>query len=203
PRTVSQRRADFLAALAGRMLSERNAEASAPIATVDVVVDAEHLARLAARGAMTVPGDVVGAGLAADAAGGRVGPDPPGGGPSGVCWADAVGTGPVPGPTLVQLLCDSWVGRIVMAGRSEPLDVGRRTRTWSAAQRRAIVARDRHCTHPGCTRGPEWCQIHHIVPWDLHGDTDVGNGTLLCLWHHTHHHLTGRHRHRRRPLVTA
>ncbi|MEZ5142041.1 MAG: HNH endonuclease signature motif containing protein [Acidimicrobiales bacterium] len=68
---------------------------------------------------------------------------------------------------------------------------------WSDAQRRAIIACDGHCTHPGCTRGPEWCDIHHVQGWDDGGPTDVANGTLRCRWHHTWHHL--RHRdHRRR-----
>jgi len=106
-------------------------------------------------------------------------------------WSDVLGTGPRPAHTLVQLLCDSWIGRVAMTGRSEVLDVGRRTRTWSPPQRRAIVARDGHCTHGDCTRGPEWCQIHHIDPWDPDGETNIANGTLLCTWHHTHHHVYG------------
>ena len=105
-----------------------------------------------------------------------------------VGWCDAIGSGPRPAHTVVQLLCDSWIGRVAMTGRGEVLDVGRRTRTWSPAQRRAIVVRDGHCTHGTCTRGPEWCQIHHVDPWDPVGETNIDNGTLRCLWHHTHHH---------------
>ena len=199
PRTLPQRRADFVSALAARFLSESNAAASAPVATVDVVVDAEVLAQIALRSADMTAGDGHGDGS-------RAGPEPPLGrsgspprarradGTTGVGrlgqlgWCDAIGSGPRPAHTVVQLLCDSWIGRVAMSGRGEVLDVGRRTRTWSPAQRRAIVVRDGHCTHPGCTRPPEWCQIHHVDPWDPDGETNIDNGTLRCLWHHTHHH---------------
>ena len=208
PRTLPQRRADFVSALAARFLSESNAGASAPVATVDVVVDAEVLAHIARRGQDQGQGATP-AGHDHDDA--RAGPEPrspssppvrsAGGrrvhradGSTGVGrlglvgWCDAIGSGPRPAHTVVQLLCDSWIGRVAMTGRGEVLDVGRRTRTWSPAQRRAIVVRDGHCTHGTCTRGPEWCQIHHVDPWDPVGETNIDNGTLRCLWHHTHHH---------------
>ncbi len=208
PRTLPQRRADFVSALAARFLSEANAGASAPVATVDVVVDAEVLAQIARRHDHDHDHDGDhGHDHGHDHDDARAGPEPPPGrsvvgprvrradGTTGVGqvgrlgWCDAIGSGPRPAYTVVQLLCDSWIGRIAMTGRGEVLDVGRRTRTWSPAQRRAIVARDGHCTHPGCTRPPEWCQIHHVDPWDPVGETNIDNGTLRCLWHHTHHHV--------------
>lgn len=98
--------------------------------------------------------------------------------------AELEGVGPV-GPELMsQLGCDASVRRVVMAGGSQPLDVGRRTPIISAALRTALVARDRHCTFPSCERPPSWCDGHHIVPWLRGGATDLDNLTLLCRRHH-------------------
>jgi hypothetical protein len=87
------------------------------------------------------------------------------------------------------LACDSSVSRIVFGPDSEILDAGRKTRVWSPAQRRAIVARDRHCTAPGCERPARWCDVHHIDHWADDGETSVDRGRLLCRFHHTLEHL--------------
>ncbi|MFN8040156.1 MAG: DUF222 domain-containing protein [Acidimicrobiales bacterium] len=257
PRTVAQRRADFLVALAARALAETNGAAGGPVATIDVIVDLERLAAAVPalvagpadgnghdhndndhhhdhdhddhdqghidraepgdqddRGSHDEPGhdprhDRRGQPADDDDRGRQRGspptlgdllavlrPDPHG-------WGDAIGVGPLPVHLLAQLACDCWMGRTVMAGPSVPLDVGRRRRTFTDDQRRAIVARDRHCTHPRCTRGPEWCQIHHLDDWDHDGPTDIANGTLRCTWHHTWHHLQQRQRRLHRTITTA
>jgi hypothetical protein len=87
-----------------------------------------------------------------------------------------------------RIACDASVSRIVLGPDSESLDVGRKTRVWPAAVRRAIVARDRHCTAPGCERRSQWCDIHHTEHWADGGETNVGNGRLLCRFHHTQEH---------------
>jgi hypothetical protein len=93
-------------------------------------------------------------------------------------------TGPI-GTNLARLLaCDGSVGRIVFGPRSEPLDVGRRTKVVPVGLRRAVVARDRACRFPGCGRPHLWCDAHHIVHWAHGGDTSLGNLVLLCRRHH-------------------
>ena len=87
--------------------------------------------------------------------------------------------------TIRQLACDSSVSRIVWNPESEIIDVGRRTRVIPAATRRAVIARDRHCTHPGCDRNPRWCDVHHIQHWADGGETNIDNLTLLCRHHHS------------------
>src|ERR1019366_6978264 len=46
---------------------------------------------------------------------------------------------------------------------SLPLDVGAATSTVPPHLRRAVIARDRHCAHPGCRQRPAACQVHHIT----------------------------------------
>ncbi|HKX76094.1 MAG TPA: HNH endonuclease signature motif containing protein [Acidimicrobiia bacterium] len=51
-----------------------------------------------------------------------------------------------------------------------------------------MIARDRHCQHPGCDRPARWCDIHHIIPWAEGGPTALWNLTLLCRYHHRRVH---------------
>ena len=83
-----------------------------------------------------------------------------------------------------QLSCDASVMRVVMAGRSEPLDVGRRTPVVPPAVRRAVIVRDTTCRFPGCDRPHTWCDAHHVVHWTDGGSTSLHNLLLLCRRHH-------------------
>lgn len=90
---------------------------------------------------------------------------------------------PLPPSTAATVECDcSTVEHEVSGGA--PLRLGRRTRQWSTAQRRAILVRDRgRCRFPGCTR--RVADVHHIRWWERGGPTDVSNGMLVCPRHHT------------------
>ncbi|MGZ5212851.1 MAG: HNH endonuclease signature motif containing protein, partial [Actinomycetota bacterium] len=79
----------------------------------------------------------------------------------------------------------------VMSGRSQPLDVGRRTSVIPPAMRRAVIVRDRHCRFPGCDRPHTWCDAHHVVHWAAGGPTALPNLLLLCRRHHRLIHRTG------------
>ncbi|MET0628099.1 MAG: DUF222 domain-containing protein [Acidimicrobiia bacterium] len=103
------------------------------------------------------------------------------------------GVGPVPRVVLERLACDAAVGRVVMRGKSEVLDVGRRTRVVSRALRRAIERRDRHCVFPGCTAPLHWCDVHHLRHWADGGETSLENCALLCRRHHVACHEGGWH----------
>jgi hypothetical protein len=93
--------------------------------------------------------------------------------------------GPVSPETARRIACDASIRRVVMAGASEVLDVGRRTPVWPAAIRHAVVIRDGHCQFPaGCDRPPQWCDVHHIEHWTHGGLTSKENGILLCRRHH-------------------
>ena len=89
---------------------------------------------------------------------------------------------------LRTITCDCSLSRIILGPDSEIIDVGRRTRVIPTAVRRAIIARDRHCTWPGCDRNPRWCDIHHIQHWATGGATLPANLRLLCRYHHSRLH---------------
>ncbi|MFP4074261.1 MAG: DUF222 domain-containing protein, partial [Actinomycetota bacterium] len=100
---------------------------------------------------------------------------------------------------LRMVACDCSLTRIILGPDSEVLDVGRKTRVWTPAQRRAIAARDRHCQGPGCRAKPRHCDIHHTDHWADGGETTVDKGKLFCRPCHIQQHLKDRyHRQRRR-----
>jgi hypothetical protein len=90
-----------------------------------------------------------------------------------------------------RLLCDAQIVPVVMGGASEVLDIGRSTRVWTTAQRRAVAARDGGCVFPGCYKPIRATHVHHMVHWSRGGPTSVANGALLCLAHHRQVHLQG------------
>lgn len=92
--------------------------------------------------------------------------------------------GPIRPETARRLACDASIVRVVMAGSSEPLDVGRKTAVVPPALRRAVIVRDRHCRFPGCDRPHTWCDAHHVLHWADGGPTAVANLLLLCRRHH-------------------
>lgn len=91
---------------------------------------------------------------------------------------------------VAVLSCDSVVQRIVTNG-SKVLDMGREVRTATPSQRKAVIARDRHCRAPGCRTAPRHCDVHHVDHWIEGGRTDVGRMLLLCGTHHREFHKDG------------
>ncbi|MDQ6523429.1 DUF222 domain-containing protein [Nocardioides sp. LHD-245] len=83
-----------------------------------------------------------------------------------------------------RLACTGGVIPAVLGGESEVLDLGRKQRLFSTAIRRALRLRDPVCRGEGCTIPARWCEAHHLQPWALGGVTSLGNGILLCGFHH-------------------
>jgi len=105
---------------------------------------------------------------------------------------DLTHVGPVAPSTIRRLACDAVIRRVVCDRHGEVLDLGRRTRVVSAAQRKAVMLRDGGCTWPGCDRPPDWCDLHHDEHWADGGPTDLGNLRAYCRYHHgkIHHGWT-------------
>lgn len=97
---------------------------------------------------------------------------------------------PITPEALRRLACDAGVTRVLTDAAGVPLDVGRQHRTVTPAQWVALVARDKGCAFPGCSRPAEWTQAHHIVHWSDGGPTDLRNLVLVC----GHHHRAVHHR---------
>lgn len=101
---------------------------------------------------------------------------------------DAAFLGRLAPETLRRIACDCAISRVITDGPSQVLDVGRTTRTISAATWRALVVRDGGCTEPGCDVPPEWCEVHHIEHWLDGGETKLSNLRLVCTPHHHDEH---------------
>ena len=102
----------------------------------------------------------------------------------GVCET-ADGT-PLPVASLRRLSCDAAIIPVVLDAAGAAVDVGREQRVATRHQRRALRAMHTTCAHPGCTVRFDACQIHHVVPWENGGPTDLANLIPLCS---SHHHL--------------
>jgi hypothetical protein len=93
------------------------------------------------------------------------------------------GRADLPIDTVKRLLCDGSLVLVAEDEHGNPLDVGRKQRTVSTALKRALQARDRGCTFPGCHR-TRYVDGHHLKHWIDGGETTSGNMTLLCTYHH-------------------
>lgn len=98
--------------------------------------------------------------------------------------ATAQFTGPINPVNIRTIACEADVIPVVLGGAGEILDVGRKQRYFSRAQRAALFVRDQGCSFPDCTIPASWCEAHHIQAWQHGGDTSTGNGALLCSHHH-------------------
>jgi hypothetical protein len=54
----------------------------------------------------------------------------------------------------------------------------------TAAQKRLVTTRDRHCRMPGCRRRVGRCDLDHVRPHDAGGPTACWNLCCLCKTHH-------------------
>ena len=98
--------------------------------------------------------------------------------------AELLGGEPLDPATAARIRCDCSTVTHWVTETGEPLHLGRKQRSWNLAQRRAITVRDRgRCRFPNCER--THTDIHHVLPWEHGGPTDVTNGILLCPHHHT------------------
>ena len=90
---------------------------------------------------------------------------------------------PISSKTVQRLACDGTLHRILKAN-SQVIDVGRATRAVSPSQWRALKARHRTCSAPGCDRPINWTSPHHIEFWARGGRGNLRNLLPLCYHHH-------------------
>jgi hypothetical protein len=97
-------------------------------------------------------------------------------------------TGDTISPGLArQLACDSWITPVVLGAKSEVLDVGRRRRYATEAQRTAkLVETGGSCEVDGCDNPAG--HFHHETRWADRHKTDLAHLLLLSPWHHNRSH---------------
>jgi hypothetical protein len=92
--------------------------------------------------------------------------------------------GPITASTAARLGCDAQVTFVTLDSDGQVVEAGTSRRFFTAAQRRAIIARDGHtCPVPFCDRPSAWADGHHLKAWP-EGPTTVANGVLPCEAHH-------------------
>jgi hypothetical protein len=92
---------------------------------------------------------------------------------------------PLPVEVIRRLACEAEITPVVLNGRGEALAVGRSQRLATPAQRAALRAMHRTCIGASCSVPFEDCQIHHVIPWEEGGLTNLDNLAPLCT--HDHH----------------
>jgi hypothetical protein len=106
-----------------------------------------------------------------------------------VCETDTGAT--LPPATAQRLLCDATITPIIRGTNGVVLNAGRDIRLANRHQRRALRAMYRTCAFHGCDQVFANCEMHHIVPFELGGLTDLINLLPLCARHHHFVHELG------------
>ncbi len=101
---------------------------------------------------------------------------------------------PISIDTIRRLACEANILPAIFNNQKQPLYLGRSRRTHTKTQLHALHKRDKHCTKCGIRATN--CEVHHIMPWQHGGTTNINNLTLLCP---TCHHQTHKHKHNNSP----
>lgn len=102
---------------------------------------------------------------------------------AGAGWATSDSGLPVAPDVVRRLACDAQLLPVVLDDSGDVLRLGRTTRIWSPAIRRAAWIRDHgRCASPHCRRPP--VDLHHLTWWSRGGRTDLDNAAWLCAFHH-------------------
>ena len=75
-----------------------------------------------------------------------------------------IGRADLPVDTVKRLTCDGSLVTVTKTETGAPLDVGRKQRTVPTPMKRALWARDRGCSFPGCDH-KHYVDAHHIEHW--------------------------------------
>ncbi len=103
--------------------------------------------------------------------------------------AELIDGTPIDLDELRRLACDADIVPMIFSADGQPLYVGKAQRAPTKAQTLALYKRDRGCI--GCGIRPQACDIHHIVPWEDGGPTNIDNLVLLCPRCHRKVHKLG------------
>jgi hypothetical protein len=105
---------------------------------------------------------------------------------AGICTLDTGGR--ITTAEARRLACNAGLIPMVLGAKSQPLDLGRKTRFHTPAMRLAMAVRDQGCTVEDCDKPPAMTIAHHDHPWSQGGATNTDTGRLLCPHHHRRIH---------------
>ena len=141
------------------------------------LLDGKHLGRSRGRGTVDIHVDLTTLARLAD--------DP----------GELAGYGPVIADIARQIAEDSpraeWRWTLTHPDTGQVIDNGTTRRRPTAAQRRHLQARNRHCVFPGCRMPAIDCDLDHRQQWAHGGPTKVANLAPLCRHHHNLRHHSG------------
>lgn len=182
-RTIAQIRADLFSAWLRGEGTDRAVQTkifvTVPVQLLDHVTGGDHATADARTTGTDRTGDRMFSGT--DAAAGV--PDP---------VAEIVGHGPIDPLTAKQLFLDVGVFRRVITDpiRSVVVDMDRRSRHATPAQRDWLILQHGTCARDGCTRLALDADIDHDTPWARGGKTNLEDLRPLCPRHHVDRHRT-------------
>jgi Domain of unknown function (DUF222)/HNH endonuclease len=104
--------------------------------------------------------------------------------------AELAGVGPISREVARRLACDAQVIFSLERKDGSILDQKRVRRSPTRAQRIEIDRRDKGCRFPSCGF-TDFTQVHHMLPWEMGGETNLSNLLTLCGRHHHAVHELG------------
>ena len=87
-----------------------------------------------------------------------------------------------------RLACEAGIIPAVLDGNSQVLDLGRKKRYASEAQRIVKTIEAGGCEVEGCDVPPGQAHLHHKKRWVDGGTTNRDDLVMICPWHHTRAH---------------
>lgn len=82
---------------------------------------------------------------------------------------------PAPVSAAERFICNGHIVPIIRNPDGTIVDIGRTQRLANRKQRRALRAMYRTCAFHGCNVNFDRCEIHHITPYEMGGQTDLAN----------------------------
>jgi hypothetical protein len=89
-----------------------------------------------------------------------------------------------------RLACEAGIIPAVLGGKSQVLDLGRKKRFYTEAQRIAKTIEAGGCEVEGCDAPPGTTHLHHEERWADGGETNLKDAIMICPWHHQRAHDT-------------
>jgi hypothetical protein len=87
-----------------------------------------------------------------------------------------------------RLAADAAIIPAVLGSKSQVLDLGRKNRFGSEAQRILKTIEQGGCEAEGCDAPPGTCHLHHNRRWADGGQTNSDDLIMICPWHHSRAH---------------